>query len=221
MRKPGLIALLLIGVTVVGYAQIGNSRADMDMIFNDLNKKYSLDKRYPQVEGSPFLFDTYKVGILKMTDGKILTRARMNIDLVTQDLIVLNGQNVGVIVSPDQVTSLELESKIFRNGFPALENQTPQSFYEVMIQDTVSLLKYYQKSIVQLDEFDKGKKKFQLYEDYYFLYNNTMNSLKTKTLNKAFPQMKDDISAFIKSNDLKLKEDAGAKKLVEFINTRL
>ncbi len=219
--KKVIIVITLLNGFLCSNAQIGNSRADMDIIFNDLNKKYSFDKRYNTVEGTPYLFNTWAMGTLTMPDGKTLTNVRMNIDLVTQELIVQNSQMVGMIVSHDQVSALNLNnSMVFKLGFPAIDNQTPASLYQVLVADTVSLLKYSQKSIVQLDEFDK-KKKFMLYEDYYFFYKNLINAVKSKTLSKVFPGIKDEIAAYIKAEDVKMKDEADVKKLIQYINTKL
>jgi hypothetical protein len=219
--KTAFAIVIMSCAAVNAWAQAGNSRGDMDIIFNDLNKKYSYDKRYSTVEGTPYLFNDWTAGSLKMPDGRMLTNVQMNIDLVTQNLIVQNSQKVAMVVSHDQFSTLNFNNAmVFKLGFPTIDNQTPASLYQVLIEDKVSLLKYSQKSIVQLDEFDR-KKKFMLYEDYYFLYDNAMNGVKSKTLSKVFPGMKDEIVAYIKTEGLKMKDEGDVKKLIQFVNSKL
>lgn len=223
--KSLCISIIILNLGSTGLAQIGSDRGDLDIIFNDLTKKYLSDRRYANVEGNAFIAEGWSMGSLMLKNGKKFGPLRMKLDLVKQELIYLNGQNNEMIAPAEEISQFDLmigqKKLIFKTGYQSIEQQTTNSFYQEVLADTVSLLKFSQKEIAQRDEFDK-KKSFIMYEDYYVYYKEAITPLRNKnSLSKVFPEKNKEISSYISDHKVKMKNEEDVINLVKFINSQL
>ena len=221
--------LLYFLITCVSFhlcnAQIGDTRADNDIVFNDLTTKYFKDKRYANVEGNPFLLDDWSPGKLVMKSSIKYEGLKVRMDLLKQEVVVLESSNKEMVAPIAFIRQLELtngENKlIFRTGYPKIEKKTVNTLYGVLIEGKVSLLKFSQKDIVQKDEFDK-RKSFILYEDYYVFFNETITLVRNKnTFLKLFPDQSGKIDTYISDNKIKTRDEKDLISLVTFLNSSL
>lgn len=200
-------------------AQTGELRADSDAIFNDLNKVRSKNA-YPEVIGSPYLFDEWLPATVFLKNGHTLTNKLLNIDLYKQEVIWLNAE---LLIEIDKIT---IQQVLFQNDslkinfkldIPSFSNDLLQE----LVYDSLCLYKRTKKSIIPADGFGK-QPEFKTNQSWFLLYGNKSIALRNfGTVMQLLPQHQKQINEFIKSNDLRPRNEAHMIALILFCNKLL
>ncbi|MEN9686406.1 MAG: hypothetical protein RLZZ28_2192 [Bacteroidota bacterium] len=141
MRKSVLIFKCILPfiacLTANAQAQVITTGSTMQ----DLSGKAILNTKLSEVEGSVFYKDNYLPATLTLENGSIITGRNVKLNL--KDNIVyyldINGAELEAV---SRVKRIEFtDSKmVFQNGFPAVENQTANTYYRVLTGGNASLL---------------------------------------------------------------------------------
>ncbi len=101
---------------------------------------------------------------------------------------------------------------IFRCGYPAINNNTTKTFYNVVVNNKIALLKHYDKRIMEAtNSIGAFEKKFIDSESWY-IYNSSENKIIQIKKNKnsllaALPQYANKVQSIIEEKSLKLKTE--------------
>ncbi|WP_183565820.1 hypothetical protein [Mucilaginibacter sp. SP1R1] len=183
-------------------------------------------------EGSPYLITNWAAGSVSFSNGKKVT-AKLKYDLMKDELLFQNKSDSSAMtfIEPVQgfsfnyfpIAESSLTPLIFGNGFPPVEGQTPASFYQVIADGKVKLLKHYKK-VVRIDQaFNSATstKTFVLVDVYYLFVNNQLTKIRPgqKTILSALNNKAAELQGYMKSNTINYKSDADLAKLFGYYNS--
>lgn len=181
---------------------------------------------YTDISGSPFLMDAWAKGIVKFADNKVVNGLDLKYDQVADKLQYLNPKGetweLTEPVSEFKITfpGGERNEKLFRAGFKPVAKNTERSFYEILSDGNVKFVKKTIKSILETKEFNSATtvRKITGRDVYYVVKDNQPApvSKNEKSILGAIGDKNAELSAYIKSNKLNLKEDNDILKLFEY-----
>jgi hypothetical protein len=224
-----IIILLLPCVLTITYKQSYAQQPGVNFSANSEGLAVNGDL-YKDLNGSPYLFDEWVKGNVQLADGSIYKNLDLKFDQIGNLLIFLDDNKSPKRFSvPIQAFTLTNANDkdwpriTFRNGFKATDGGTEKSYYEVLVDGKTKLLKRTIKKIV--DERPTGSlvisKQISVTNKYYV--NNGDKMIKVKRDNKSILNTLNgkqaELEAYINSNNLNLKEDAGLVKLLEYYNS--
>ncbi len=208
--KKSLLSLGLILATLATQAQ--------SMFIQDINGRPIFENGYTEIEGSPYLNDAWSRGTVKAKhNGKTYELAKMRYDLYKDELEYEENQKPYRF--GNEITEFVTNDGIFRNGFPVTESLTARTFYQVLYDGNVKLLKRNTVRIQTEKLYSSATqtKRF-MKEDALFLFKNgTVTRLKKdkKALLEALGDKQADLEAFIKDQKLKLTKEEDVLKVIE------
>ncbi|QEC77031.1 hypothetical protein [Mucilaginibacter ginsenosidivorax] len=228
MKIP-VFTLIMAGLLCYGTI----SRAQ-NQILNDNQGKPVMEQSYIDVEGSPYLTATWLPGIVSLANGKTVA-AKLKYDLVKDELLFQSPRDSMALAFVTPVKSFRfdivgtidessLAPLIFSNGYPAIDEQTEASFYQVVADGKAKLLKRYKKVIHSNQAFNSATttKTFALRDAvYYLLADNKIIRVKPtpKTIAAALADKTDQVQTFIKTNKIDFKSDRDLAKLFTYYNS--
>jgi hypothetical protein len=189
MSSRLVLGLLISGWAVQASAQPGFVSQDISKTYSvfDANGKAFVNPS-PDVAGSPFFVDDWKVGALIANSNYRFDSVKVRLNLFSQEVHFLDKNNnemalakgyIKAIILPNPVTGTPTGPK-FQNGFPAIDEQDTNNFYEVLAEGKLWLLLSIRKVIAKEKDEMSGevKKEYRAYEDYYTFDGKTMQRLK-------------------------------------------
>jgi hypothetical protein len=231
MKSLRIFSLLLIGFCYcpVVLAQAGVS-IDMTYTSAGQSKSAVTGLHYEEIEGNPYLYDTWLLGVAKLSDGNTYKDIFLKYDVVNNMLIFkysLKDSALAFKVAPVEFVLQSPDdagrSMYFCNGFAATDGADNKTFYCVMSQGTVKLLKRVKKEIqVSSGEMNGNLKKRTILESdsYYIARGDT--PVKFKKDKKAILNVLSDqavqLQKYISDNNLDLKKDDDLKQLIDHYN---
>lgn len=187
---------------------------------------------YQDVNGSPFLVNKFVQGDVKFTNGKIAKNIAIMYDQVL-DAVIFKGKNNEDYYFTDKIAEFIIDynnlngeqKSIFRNGFAVDKNLTDQSFFQVLIDGKIKLLKRNQKTITSTKEYNSATVVKNINEavTYYITKDNVPLALKrldNKSLMSLFDaQYASKIADYLTSNKLNLKSEIDLINVIQYYNT--
>lgn len=169
-------------------------------------------------------------GSFTRKDGKEYNNLKLKYD--AYDDLVIFQDSKGSPVTPvfADVNSFTIKGisdnkgdLVFANGFPAVDNQTPASYYIVLSNGKTKLLKHVWKSIRETQGIGDGTvvKSFADDKAYYIFKNGTMTKVKPdeKEITEALADKAPQLTAYAKTNKLGFKSDEDLGKIFDYYNT--
>lgn len=172
--------------------------------------------QHTEVDGSPYLNENLSIGSILMRNGASVPDVLLNYHIYSDEL---EFKRDGALfrVSAD-IAGFTISSnghlRQFRNGFPAVDRQQVQSFYQVIYQGNVVLLKRYRVTVRESKVYNSGTvtKVFVPDFDYYVFKGGRMFSVgkggKKRWL-EILADKKEQIEAMISEEKIALKTEAG------------
>jgi len=217
----GVVLTLILLSSIPGWAQGTIPDAD--------GKPVQLSDAVREIDGSIYLSIDWTDGSLVRSDNEQYRNLKLRYDVYDDQVVFENSKNEADVPVYTDVNSFDLKGVAgmddakFKNGFPAVDNLTAKSFYEVLCDGKIKLLKHYSKTISEVDEQGASSptKTFKDGQTYYILKNGTMTPVKhdEKEILAALADKEPQISAYIKSNHIKVKNDEDLGKLFDYYNT--
>lgn len=226
MNKLSLVFLLCFFSGVAAYSQVVN--------LGDNTGAPIREKKYSDVEGTPYLFDKWKKGELVMSDNKVKENVSIRYNIHEEQVEVTNN-NQTLALFPSSIkeftihTHDENERRIsyrFRNGFD-INSYTKDDFFQVLYDGENKLIAKLKTQLVEgsggsYGRTDRGSV-FQHSKDYYLVKADGSAEkirLNRRNLAKAFPEMKDEIKNIEKQNKLNLSDEAGVAALLMHLDNQ-
>ena len=215
-------SLFTIGLsTNFAKAQISN--------LSDISGTVITQKNYAEVNGSPYFFDKWVNGNVVLANGKSIKDIGLKYDQVKDELLFA-GKNNEEYYFNDPIKEFTLFEKknniafvfLFRNGFPDVKNLTVKSYYEVVMDGEIKLLKKNVKSISETKEYNSATTVKNINDNFnYYLANSTgITQLKKddmKVLATALNEQKSSlILEYAKKNKLSPKKEEDLIKVITY-----
>ena len=233
-----LISLLLIGVNFYSYSQNQVVRTldhrgtgwMNDLIMSDYNGR-PFKLYYEGVEGTPFMFDEWKLADITLSRGKKFEKIKARVDLCSQEAHFITRNNVEIVTHNGLVTKIVLfdsttagiDSFTLKTGFPAIDNQNENNFYELLSDGRAQLVKSIRKKIVEKKNDVSGQveKEFDSYENYYVFNKGVIKKIKRDKASvlDLLNDQQEKIEEFIKSNNINLKRTDSLIRLFDYYNS--
>jgi len=188
------------------------------------------ESAYTAVEGNPFLINDWVDGSVTFKDNQ-KTDATLKYDIYNNTLL-FKDKDGATMELKNHITSFTLNSisdisnvrpLIFVNGLPITGMQTEKSWYQLIGDGRVKLLKYYKKTINEHREFTSATttRKFNTFQYYYVFTNNRMTAFSPgkKAVQKLFEDHAAQLEAWLKANRINYKSDADLLLLFMWYNS--
>lgn len=184
------------------------------------------------VAGSPFFSNDWRPGLILMNNDKAFRNTRLRLNLQDQEVHYLAPGNVEMSIPAGTVKEIVFFSDTSRNsqvladfqsGFPAIDEQNVNNFYQVLSRGTILLLLSLQKTIAEeKDEFSgEIRRHFADHSNYYVYAGSNLVRVR---MDRSFVQdlladKKDQVTAFIKAYNFKFRSADDLKKVIDYYNT--
>lgn len=185
----------------------------------------------PDVAGSPFYADDWRLGALVATDNYRYDSVKLRLNLQSEEVHVLDTNRHELALAKGYIKEVVLPGRSagkaggvrFRCGYPAIDALDRYTFYEVVSEGKCSLLHSIRKVISQRKDDLSGEvtKEYQAYEEYYLFDGTTMQRVKKDKafILAALNSKRDQIEAFMDANKLKAKSADDIKRIIDYYNT--
>ncbi|MES2372239.1 MAG: hypothetical protein V4557_06645 [Bacteroidota bacterium] len=190
-----------------------------------------ITNKYPDVNGTPFFDENYKYAIITLLRGRVISKVKARIDLVSNEVHFISANGVeaflerGTVkeVSYDDTTEAGIIHHTFKTGFPLVDKQTPDNFYLVLAEGPCGMLKSISKKVTtrKNDISNESIKEFETYEDYYFYVKGAMKRWK-KDKEFVLAEMADkkaEVDQFVSANKINFRNVESVVKLVNYYNS--
>jgi hypothetical protein len=171
------------------------------------------EKKYVDVQGSPYLQEDWAQGAVDLKNGKSFKEVALKYDLVADEVLFKNEKGEAyAFAQPVKAFSLirpgDKSQRIFRNGYAPVKGGTESSYYEVLADGKVQLL---QRKVKKIRE---DKAYGSIAKD-----GVPVNIKKSeKAVLEAIGGDSTALEAYIRSNKLNLKNDGDLVKLLTYYN---
>jgi len=162
----------------------------------------------PDVAGSPFLMDSWQLGSLVINTNRRFDSVKVRLNVYSQEVHFLDRNNNEMALAKGYIRSVLLSGGLrFQNGFPSVDEQGANNFYQVLAEGKITLLLSIRKIIaIEKDGLTgETKKEYRTYQDYY-VYDG-----------KAMQRVKKD-RALVAGKEIKFKTIDELKKAVDVYN---
>jgi hypothetical protein len=226
LLQISFFSVLMIASWQQSYSQISN--------ISGLNGSVLMKQNYNEVKGSPFLVDKWMQGDVQFANGTVLKNIAIMYDQV-KDALLFKGKNDEDYYFNDpireftinyvNITHIKISKSTFRSGFAASKGLTTNSFFEILVDGKMKLLKRTNKTISETKEFNSATvvKNVNTNTVYYLTSGDAPIALKkldTKSLIANLATEKaTKAQDYISSNNLNLKNQDDLARVISYYNT--
>jgi hypothetical protein len=189
------------------------------------------DKAYTEVVGNPYLINEWASGTVNLENNQSAP-ATLKFDICSNNLL-FKGQNGEPLVLKNKINGFTLNNTlaeisninflVFVNGYPLTGKQTEATFYQLIADGPVRLLKYYKKNIDEHREFTSAvtTRTFKFFDSYYIFKKGQFMEFQPnkKSIVKLFDDHAAQLDAYIQANNINFKSDTDLQKLFNWYNS--
>ncbi|MEO7212451.1 hypothetical protein [Mucilaginibacter sp.] len=187
---------------------------------------------YTNIDGTPYLYDTWQQGSVILVNG-VSSKEKMSLKYNLVDDVVSfkdkeSGEEMAFVVPVQEFTlnlnnDDELFVRRFRSGYKNIEGSTPASFFEVLSDGKIQLIKKFNKVVFESQNIGSASKtkSFMEKSKYYLVNNGKALPVKNdkKSLLAGLGDKQAQLEDYIKSNKISFKSDTQLGKLVDYYNS--
>lgn len=173
------------------------------------------------IKGNIFLHDDMHKGFITLQDGRSAKDVMLRYNLYNHEINYLEDKTEMILDASAPVHEFgynysiddDIKNVLFRNGFPALGKNTSRTFYQVIVDTDIALLKYVSKKILEERTELGALQKVIIDTDSWYIYNaadKTIVEIKRSknSLLEALPEYAARINAITETKKLRLKSDS-------------
>ncbi len=207
-----------ISKTILLIVLIISSNKTNAQFITDINGRPFVEIKYTDIEGSPYLNDNWSVGFAKAKhNNKTYELKRVRYDIYKDELEYdVAGSYFRL---SDQITEFSCGDGTFRNGFTNAEPLTIRSFYQILYDGKIKLLKRIAAQIATEKLYGSASetKRFLKEEALFIQKNGILTRIKKdkKTILEILSDKQPQIEAFIKEQKLKPTREEDIVKIIE------
>lgn len=229
-------ATILIALIFFNYVRAQNNGVVVDgkwsnqIFITDVNGR-PFENKYLDVIGTPFFNADYKVAEIKLKQGRTFVKIKTKIDLVAQETYFITTNGIETYLEVGMVKEIKYFDTIknnivsfkFQTGFPPIDLNTENNFYQVLSEGRCSFLKSTSKKILEKKNELSGEviREFETYESYYLFINGEMKKFK-KDKDFIRSQLLDklqQVDLFLNTNKIDLKNREHLVLLFNYYNS--
>jgi hypothetical protein len=230
MRKQALLIAILVITFIQGYSQVpasmpANAYRPPITIFGPNNPDMAFVGTADLQD--QFVSRTWTAGKVKFKNGQQWENVLLLFDVHSNKLYYLHENTpmeftfpvdeflIGLIVAKDTL------GMVFRSSYPSINNHTSETFYEVLVDGKIQLLKCRAKNVGLYKDTDQPEqKRFTEKEQLYVYVDGEMVKIRKdkEDILKALPKYAKKIEAIQDDLRLKLKNEEGLMKLFFELN---
>jgi hypothetical protein len=238
-----ILVLLLVGIILPVFSQTGSSiirptgatngvlpvqlsPSSMANILADpfRGQGFKTSDNMGEVEGNPFLFSDWKRGDVILENGEKYKIEKINLDASRNQFVY--SVNDSLFEFSDNIREIKIYGEdsgsdmIFRSDI----NPIAANFVQVLTKGKVTIFCEFNKK-PEGENYSNGivnnSRKYVLHSDYYSLTDNKATPVKFtfSTLDDLTLDKKDQVIAYIKTNNLKVKKEPDFLKAITFYNS--
>jgi hypothetical protein len=189
--------------------------------------------QFDRVKGSPFYIDSFTHCYFTIGDGKTYKGIKMRLNLFSNELHFLGKDNAEFVADKGVIRKIvflrlisdSVESTVFGCGYPPINNNTGNTYYEELTAGKITLLKATTKVLQGRQSLTSSPldKEFVDTHSYYIYMDGKINRLykgKEYVLN-LLADKKDEMAAFLTKEKLKCNSTEDIRKAFMFYNQLL
>jgi hypothetical protein len=182
------------------------------------------------ISGNPYLLKDWCDGVVRFTSGRTVNQFKLKFDCLKNMLLLqFNGS---AFAAESKVKEFVMypknkDSLLFRRGFPVTEKTSESTYFQVLLQDKVSLLRLVAKNVIEEKQLvsvnGRVNRRMEDAEFYYLLQNGAMIWLPADrtALPEKFTDKKEGIAQFIADRQLKMHSPEDFIQVVKKYNELL
>jgi hypothetical protein len=182
------------------------------------------------VVGSPFFLDGFRKASITLTNGTPYKNIDLLVDEEKHEIhVVYQGHEIVVADGSVREFSIldTLEGKgnfyLFRSGYPAIDKNSIHSFYQVLSNGKLALLRFGKKQLVISKDPISGQEsgEYKNYESYYVFQNGKIMEIKKEKsfLTALMVDQSDKVNQFIKDQRVNFKKISSIVELINYYNS--
>jgi hypothetical protein len=197
----------------------------------DLNGHSLLKKYDPDVSGSPFINDKWELAKITLIKGKEVGPLLIKLNIVSNELYFIDslGKEMialdGLVKKIDCINYYSKDSirYVFKNGYPGIDNQAENFYYQVYTEGKVELLAKKIKYIRTIKDQVTGEIIKDFVESATTLFVYSFDNIQPFKANKDFIlslliDKEDAINDFMKSYRINLRKTSDLITLFNYYN---
>jgi hypothetical protein len=181
---------------------------------------------YTDISGSPYVYDKWLPGKATTDKGKVFGgELKMKYNAYDDQLIFVYDTGDQPMLFAEPIKSFEIltpQPLTFVNGFPAIDKQTPKTYYQAIALGKVCILKKYIKNITETKGYNTTviEKKFTDDVAYYIYKDNKITLFKKgkDAVLEATADKSAQIAEYVKANNIGFKKEDDLAKLFNYYN---
>ncbi|WP_432712987.1 hypothetical protein [Pedobacter sp.] len=207
-----------------------SSQAQGVTVSGDGQGIYFVGNTYSNLTGSPYLYEDWAKGYVKLANGTVYRDLFVKYDQVKDELIFLNEKKSPQLFS-QPVTEFTIVNinegvetkRTFINGFQSMGDANSKTYYELLVAGNTKLVKHISKKVVE--ERGNGSilvnKQVKETAKYYLSMADNLYPIKRdqKAILVTLKSKATELTSFIKENNLNLKKDGDLITLIYYYNT--
>ncbi|HVI48744.1 MAG TPA: hypothetical protein VM802_28000 [Chitinophaga sp.] len=206
---------------------LAGTSAHAQIYMDGVDGKPIRESKYVDVQGTPYLQDEWAKGSIQMKIGKTFTDLMLKYDMVEDAPLFKGKQGESIYFAefPQAFTITDLKDnhlQQFRSGYKPVKGATAQSYYEVLADGKVQLLKRKVKVLREDKPYGSATTVRKIDENInYFIAKDgqPVNIKKSeRAVLEAIGDKNSELEAYIRSNKLNVKNDEDLIKLVAYYN---
>lgn len=207
--------------------QVNAQVPQVDFYRTELNRD-GIPEKYRNINGSPYLFENWALGNIKTVDNAIRKDVQLKYDEI-EDAIIAKGSDDKLFAFSVPVLEFTINDaktnamRTFRSGFVATKANSERSFFEVLEDGKVKLLRKNHKLISESKDYSGAINRSVSEGVKYYLVNKDNSpvvvKLDQKSINAILTDKEAQLIEYTKANKLNLKNQADAAKLIAYYNT--
>lgn len=230
MKTPQIILTSLLFALTLGSSFSTNAQGIQNL--TDISGTVMKTNTYSEIKGSPFLTENWAQGNVKFVNGRVLTNIALKYDQVKDELLFKGKDNeeyyFSDLISEFDISYAKTQGDVkqrFINGFTPSKNLTEKSFYEVLVDGKVRLLKRSNKTITETKEYNAATSVKEINENvaYYIGKAGDAAPLKKNDIKTVASLIDAQKSAAIidyaNKNNVNPKTEIGLRQIVNYYNS--
>jgi hypothetical protein len=231
-KKILFVTLLLIANLGFGQLEFKTSLMGRTLDMADMNGHSLLKKYDPDATGSPFINDEWVLANLTTLKGNVVGPLQIKLNIESNELYYKDSAGKEMIALEGLVKKIDCLNYynkdsvryVFKCGYPVIDKQNKNYYYQVFTEGKVELLAKRFKYIRTNKEEVSGEITKEFVEGATILYVYAFGIIQAFHPNNSFvisllEDKEQDINAFIKTNKTNFKKITDLVKLFEYYNS--
>lgn len=187
---------------------------------------------FREVKGTPFFKSGWSACTIQLTDNRVFEKVTGRMNLYNNGFHYLNANQEELLAPASRLRLIEfadtteagINRHVFANGYPAIDNNSTETYYEVLQNGKVQLLMLTRKKLIELKGgigMPGAEKEFMKVDLYYVVKDGVISAVKKDKnfLPEYLSDKKQELTDFIQRNSLRCKSIAEIRQVVSYYNT--